>query len=166
MRSAIARSPGFNLEPAQLVVQVILQATGAGRSCWPWHRACVRRPPRSRRARRMAAFLEVVRPLLVHLHQIARNPARSSGFRRSPARVLLRCVRRAVRAARRPRISSTDGVRGFLGELEHRILFHLLLDPFLRGRGWATGGSPSTGSSAAPAPASERAGGLAQVIIA
>ena len=116
------------VEPAQLVVEVILQRLGPGDHVG--HRVELAFAGLLDLApRRMGALLEVVRPLLVHLHQ--------------PLEILLVRVglvdhqfafflAGGVGRLTLLQLGPLGGkLRLLLHQLEHRILFHLLLDPFL-----------------------------------
>ena len=129
IRSAMARSFGIELEPAQLIVEVVLQRLRAGGHVG--HRVVLAlaflldAAPRG-----PGVLLEMVGPLLVHLQQ--------------PLEVLLVAGRlvddqlalflgRGVgRRLGLDRLRRQVGV--LLAHLEDRVLLHLLLDPLLQGQ--------------------------------
>ena len=89
IRSAIARSSGAQVEPAQLVVQIVLQRLRPGDHVG--HRVELALAVLlDLAARRLGALLEVVGPLLVHLHQPLEVVLVRVRSRRSPTRVLPR----------------------------------------------------------------------------
>ena len=151
------------LEPAQLIVEVILEGLRPGGHVrhgvqLPLARLLLLRP------RRTAPLLEVVRPFLVHLHQALE--------------VVLVAVRLVddqfafflgggVRGGLVGRVDRLGGqVRVVLRQIEHRDFPPSPARSALPARGWAVAESPSTGSSAAPAPASATVEGLVRGIAA
>ena len=101
MRSAIVRelpAPG-RTSPAGRAGSP--GAIAAGRPCWPSRPACARRPPRSRRGKD-GSVPRSGRATPRPSSATARSRPRSSGFRRSPTRVLPRWGRRAIDAPPTP----------------------------------------------------------------
>ncbi len=106
IRSHICAHGVVEIEPAELVVQVVVQAGRPRRPCWPWRRAGGPLLPRS--APTTAAIARrsgraTPRPCSA----AARNRPRCSSIRRRPARARRRSARRG--SAARPSSSGRSG---------------------------------------------------------
>ena len=163
MRSAIARRLGLEVEPAQLVVQIVLERLRPGDHVG--HGVGLAFAGLlDFAARAVRTLLEVVGPLLVHLHQPLEVALVRVGFVDHQLALFLGggvgllALFRLAPFRRRLRL--------LLLQLQDRILLHLLLDSLLQAPGSTVAESPSIGSSAAPAPASAPFGVLGRERVA